>query len=121
MTTINTFSVNGVQFSIQPSAHRWVNQEIIGTTGDGHPIYPAFRSYELEFDFQSALEFNEFQNSFNAIGLTGTANVSLPEYGVATYQFRTYSGTVITQPTYSDYYQNYYQEAKITIQKIRTA
>jgi hypothetical protein len=114
MTTINTFGVNGVQFSIQPSDHRWVNQEIVGTTGDGHPIYPAFRSYELEFDFQNASEFNEFQVAFSAIGLTGTASVSLPE-------FRTYSGTVITQPQYSSYYQNYYQEAKITIQKIRTA
>ena len=122
MTTVLTgFAINGTALSIPPSNHRWVNQSILGTTGDGHPIYPAYWSYELEFEFLSASQYNQFQAAFNAISLTGTANVDLPEYGVSAYQFRTYSGTVINQPEYDEYFQNYYQRAKVTINRIRIA
>jgi len=117
----NSFAINGTAFSKPPTEHGWVNQSILGTTGDGHPIYPAFRSYEMSFDFQDASEFSTFQGYFNALNLTGTASIDLPEYGVSTYQFRTYSGCVINQPEYDEYFEGYYQGATITVNKIRTA
>lgn len=121
--TTNTFKINGVAFSRQPTNHRWVNQSPLGISGDGHPSYPAFREYELEFDFATDSEYYAFYSYFSAIGLTGTASVDLPEHPstASTYQFRTYSGTIINQPEYDSYFENYYESAKLLVSRIRTS
>lgn len=118
---VNTFKINGVAFSRQPTSHRWINQSPFGITGDGHMSYSAFREYELEFDFASASEFSDFNNYFQSIGVTGTAAVDLPDYATPTYVFRTFSGVIVSQPEYGDFFENFYQSAKLTISRIRIA
>lgn len=121
--TVNTFKINGVSFSRQPTNHHWVNQTPFGVTGDGHSSYPAYREYEMDFDFATPQEFYDFQSYFSAIGLTGTASVDLPEHPstASAYQFRTYSGCVISQPEYDNYFENYYSNAKLLVSRIRTS
>ena len=124
MTTVpNTFKINGVSFSRQPTNHRWVNQNPFGLSGDGHASYMAFREYEMEFDFSSASEYNAFQSYFASVGLTGTVSVDLPEHPstASVYQFRTYSGVIVHQPEYSSYHENFYESAKLLLVRIRTS
>jgi len=120
--TVNTFKINGAAFTRQPTNHRWINQESYGVTGDGHSSYPAYREYELIFDFASPSEFYDFNTYWQSIGLTGTVSVDLPEHPTtaSSYQFRTYSGVVINQPEYGDYFENYYSSARLLIVRIRT-
>jgi hypothetical protein len=121
MATKNTFRINGVEFSRQPTNHRWVNPEPYGVTGDGHPSYPAYYEYDLEFDFATPQEYYSFMSYWNSIGLTGTASVDLPEHPLTAnnYQFRTYSGVVINHPQYEDYFENYYARVRMRISRIR--
>ena|SRR3972149_798820 len=120
--TVNTFKINGATFSRQPTTHRWLNQDLYGVTGDGHPSYVAFRQYEMDFDFASPQEFYDFQSYFQSIGLTGTVSVDLPEHPstASAYQFRTYSGVVINQPEYDAFFENFYQSAKLLLVRIKT-
>lgn len=116
-----TFKINNTALSRFPTNHRWVRQDAIGFTGDGHATYPAYREYELEFDFASPSEFNEFVAFYNGIGITGTISADLPEYGSSSYTFRTYSGIVMTQPEYGSYFEGYYQSARLLLVRIRTS
>jgi hypothetical protein len=116
-----TFKINGTALSRFPTNHRWINQDAIGATGDGHPMYPAYREYELEFDFATPSEFNEFVTFYNGIGITGTISADLPEYGTSSYTFRTYSGIVMSQPEYGNFFEQHYQSARLLLVRIRTA
>jgi len=120
--TVNTFKINGVAFSRQPTNHRWINQDAYGISGDGHSQYPAYREYEMDFDFATQQEFYDFNSYWQSVGATGTANVDLPEHPstASTYQFRTYSGCVINQPEYQNYFENYFQSARLLIVRIKT-
>lgn len=116
----NAFKINGTSMTMQPSEHGWVAREKYGVTGDAHYVYPAVRKYQLRFNFISASDFNQFVTFYNTISQTGTITADLPEWGVATYQFRTYSGCTLTEPEFSGYFENYFQEASMMILNIRT-
>lgn len=120
--TVNAFKINGVAFSRQPSNHRWINQEPYGITGDGRASYAAFREYEMEFDFASPQEFYDFNTYWQSVGLTGTVSVDLPEHPTtaSAYQFRTYSGCIINQPEFNNFFENHYSSARLLIARIRT-
>lgn len=122
MTVLNDLKINGTSLPLQPTSHRWVDREQIGTDGNARAIYTAFRDYELKWDLLDADQFNTMNNYFLSIGQTGTANVDLPQYPpVGVYQFRTYSGTVLREMTYGEYFENYYKDVKMLIVRIRTA
>jgi hypothetical protein len=122
MTVINDLKINGTSLPVQPSTHRWIDREQIGTDGNGRAIYTAFREYELKWDLLSPDEFNTMNTYFLSIGQTGTANVDLPKFPpTSTYQFQTYSGTILRELTYSEYFENYYKDAKLLIVRIRTS
>lgn len=122
MTVQNDLKINGTSLPVQPSEHRWVDREQLGTDGNGRAIYTAFREYEIKWDMLSPDEFNTMNNYFLSIGQTGTANVSLPQYPpTSTYQFQTYSGTILREMTYSGYFENYYKDVRFMIARIRTA
>jgi hypothetical protein len=118
--TDNAFKFNNVLLSLQPTDHNWVGRNQYGISGDGHPIYPAVRQYQLKWSLSSASEFQEFLNAYNQVSVTGTLSVDLPEWNSATYQFRTYSGCSLTEPEFSNYYENYFQEVSLLVIGIRT-
>ena len=116
----NDFKINGTSLTHQPTNHRWVDRDPLGLTGDGKPIYAGFREYELEWDFLNATEFNELKTYFDSIGLTGTAVVSLPQYGAASYAFFAYTGCIISEPGAEGYFEEYYQQVRLLVSRIRT-
>ena len=116
----NDFKINGTSLTHQPTDHRWRERDLLGLTGDGKPLYPAFREYELEWDFLTATEFNELQTYFNSIGITGSAVVSLPQYASASYSFFPYTGCVIGEPSYDSYFEEYYGGVRLLVSRIRT-
>lgn len=117
-TVINTFKVNGTLLSHNPTEHKWINRPPIGTDGNGREIYPAPREYEMKWDLLTAAEFDEIYGYYALIGNTGTVSVDLPQYRTTTYQFRTYSGCVLQEPQFEDFFENYYVGVRLLVVKI---
>lgn len=115
-----TFKLGGTTLTAQPTIHRWVDRDAVGIDGNAHAMYPLFREYEIEWDFMSASEFNQIRTFFSAIGNTGTVVAEIPQYGSSTYVFYAYTGCVLREPTYENYYETYYQGVKLLIVRIRT-
>lgn len=120
-TVFNTIAFQGTTLSYQPTTHGWAAREPTGIDGNGHAVYPAVREYELNWDFLSPEEFNDLYGYFLAQGSTGTIVSSLPQYPpVGVYQFYPYSGTIIREPSFKDFFQNYYVDVKLLIVNILT-
>lgn len=118
MTTDNAFKINSTLLTHQPTEHSWNNREAIGTDGNGRNIYPAPRAYELKWDFLDTAEFNEIYGYYALIGNTGTVSVDLPQYRSTTYQFHTYSGCILQEPTFEGYFENYYMNVRLLIVRV---
>jgi hypothetical protein len=117
--TTNAFKINGVQLSLQPSDHHWSSRSEFGRDGAGHNVYPAVREYELRWDFMTASEFYELVNNYNSFA-SGTVVVDLPEWGVSTYQFKAYSGCIMDEPQFGEFFENYYGQISLLISSVRT-
>lgn len=113
------FGFNGVSLSHQPTTHKWVDRDVLGLDGNAHPIYPAYRDYELQWDYLSASDFNEVYGYYSLVGQTGTVIASLPEYAAATYGFRNYTGCVLQEPRFNGYYEEHYENVTLLIARIR--
>jgi len=117
-----TYKVNGVEFLLQPTSGRWVDRNLIGRSGSGHPIYSGVREFELGFQLASTTDYQQLQLWFNAVSNTGTVVVDLPKYGSSTggYGFYSYSGCIINEPVANEYYAEYQQNVTLLITNIRT-
>jgi hypothetical protein len=114
------FKVNGTTLTTQPSTHHWVERQQLGTGGAGHAIYPAVREYVLEWNLIDADSYNQLQGFYNAIGMTGTAVVSLPKYTTGTYAYFDYTGCVLYEPNFQGFFEEHYEGVKMLIIGIRT-
>lgn len=117
--TTNTFKINGSLLTLQPADHNWVPRSEFGRDGAGHNVYPATRQYELKWDFMTPSEFVELLNHYNN-NSTGTVVVDLPEWANSTYQFKSYSGCNLDEPTFSNFFEGYYGGVQLLITSIRT-
>lgn len=115
-----TYAVNGTEFVIQPTTGRWIPQSAVGITGNGTPIYPSVRMFEIRWNLVTPEHANQIVGFFETIGFTGTANVRLPEYTSATYQFVYYSGCVLYQPEFGVYFAEHYQDIVMMVGMITT-
>lgn len=113
------YKINGTTITLQPTEGNWVNRERVAVDGNQHPIYPALREFELKWDLVSASEFNQLLGFFNAVGTTGTAVVTLPKYGNASWLFYDYSGCVLSEPELGAYFETYGQSVKLLVSRIR--
>lgn len=116
---LNTFKLNGTTIA-QPTDHHWSDRDQIGVDGNGVTVYVAPRQYEIKWDFLDTDEWNTIYNIFLAQGVTGTTVASLPKWNTTPYVFYAYSGTIIREPSFDGYFQNYYQNVKLLIVKIST-
>ena len=115
-----TYKINGVEITLQPTSGRWIPRRSLGIDGLGHPIYPALRSYELQWGLLSDVEYNQLQTFFDAVISTGTAVVDLPKYGDSTYAFYSYSGCTLSEPEPSRFFAEHYTDVGLIINKIQT-
>lgn len=115
-----TYKINGTSLTLQPTEGKWVDRETIGTDGNGRPVYAAPREFEMKFNLSSSSDWSQMRNFFLAVGSTGTVTVDLPEYGASTYQFRTYSGCILSEPTTGPYFEEHIQDFKLLVSRITT-
>lgn len=116
-TYLNNFMLNGTLIA-QPTEHSWVARDQVGIDGNGIAVYVAPRQYQLKWDFLDTDEFNNIYSFFTAQGITGSVVSFLPKWKASPYQFYAYSGTVMREPEYDGWFQNYYQNVKLLIVRI---
>uniref|UniRef100_A0A6H1ZAW7 Uncharacterized protein n=1 Tax=viral metagenome TaxID=1070528 RepID=A0A6H1ZAW7_9ZZZZ len=114
------YSINGTSFSLQPEMGQWINREVVGIDGAGHPIYPAVREFELRWSLMSASEFNQVQDFYSVVGTTGTCVASLPQYGASTYAFYSYSGCTLREPSVDAYFEEHASNVLLLVTNILT-
>lgn len=118
--TSGTYAFNGTDFLLQPSSGRWVQRTEFGIDGAGHPIYPAVREFELVWDLIAIGDLQQINNAYNQVGNTGTVVVDLPKYGDVQYNFFSYSGCTLAEPSYDPYFMGYVQNVKLLVLNVRT-
>lgn len=116
-----TYAINGTSLSLQPTSGRWMPQDELRISGDGHSIYPTVRDFELQWQLESPSDFNQLVSMFNSIQITGTVVVDLPAYGNALYTFFSYSGCVLRQPEIGNYFEQNINNVVLVVRNIRTS
>jgi len=115
-----TYKINGSAITLQPAEGQWKDRESIGVDGNGHAVYSGKREYEMRWGFMLASEFNQLVTFFNTVGNTGTAVVSLPQYGASSYAFYDYTGCVLREPESGDFFEQYVSDVRLLVVKINT-
>ena len=114
------YKIDGTEITTQPTTARWVPREPLGIAGSAHAIYPGTREFELSWELDYPSGYNQLITFFNAIGVTGTAVVSLPQFGASTYTFFDYTGCVLREPTVQEYFAAHHTRVNLLITKIVT-
>lgn len=117
-TYSNQFGINGTVFSQQPTEHHWADRESLGIDGNGNSVYVSPRQYEMKWDLVDTEVFTEMYAYFTAQGVTGTVTATLPKWNATPYQMYNYSGCIIREFTYDNWFENYYSNVKLTITRI---
>ena len=115
-----SYAVNGSDITVQPTDGKWLPRSPLGIDGWGHAVYPPYREFEMTWGLLSPSDVNQLQNFFASIGNTGTAVVDLPKYADAIYQFYSYSGCVLQEPSIGVYFTENQTDVNLLIIKIRT-
>ena len=115
-----TYKINGSTITLQPTQGSWDKRESIGIDGNGHAVYSALREFEMRWGFMSMSEFQEMQNFYDSIGNTGTAVVSLPQYGASSWTFYDYTGCVLREPEVGEYFKQYVSDVRLLVVKVST-
>jgi hypothetical protein len=113
-----SFAINNVPLTLIPSSDRWVDRSPIGITGDGHEIYGRTHEYEMRWNLSSQASVFQLNNYFLAVGITGTVTVALPEYGALAYEFKNYSGCILSELQRGEYFAEYGMDVKLLIRNI---
>lgn len=118
--TSGTFAINGTDFYLPPTEHRWMPRTMLGRDGAGHPIYSGVREYEMRWQLGTLTDFWQLQTWFNLMSNTGTLVVDLPTYGVSgAYTFTSYTGCTITEPE-GAYFNEHNSDIILVVGNIRT-
>jgi len=114
------FGINGSDFTLQPTTFKWSPRFLLGVTGDGHSIYTSVREAEIRWNIASQSEWYEWVNYYNMVDITGTVVVSLPQWGVSTYQFYNYSGCTLSEPQFTEYFTEHPKDVLLVVRNIQT-
>ena len=116
------YKINNTILLTQPTAGQWTPRESLGIDGNGHAIYPYMREFEMDWDLIDLDTSNQLQTFYDTVSNTGTVSVDLPYFNDvgATGTFQTYSGCVLREPEFGQYFEYYRENAKLLIVRIRT-
>ena len=117
-TYFNQIAFNGTVLNEQPTTHGWKEREVVGVDGNGISVYVAPREYELVWDYLDTEQFNEIYSFFLTQGTTGTIVTTLPKWKTSPYTMYAYSGTILREPQFEGFFQNYYVNTKMLIVRI---
>lgn len=113
-----TYAVQGTDLTLKPTQGRWLDRDVLGYDGDGHPIYPAVRSFEMSWQYISASDLSQIIGFYNQVQNTGTVAVDLPLWNGNPYQFNRYSGCVLEEPTVGAFFEGTISEVKLLVHNI---
>lgn len=113
-----TYAFNGVDLQLEPTEGRWIERPALGMDGNGHPIYPRTRSFELSWQLISPADLNQIRTSYDSVSNTGTIAVDLPQWNAADYRFARYSGAILSEPTVGAYFNEYVSDIRLLITNI---
>lgn len=116
-----SFKINGVEF-LDPTIHRWMPRAMLGIAGNGHPIYAGVREYEFTWQLASIGDYYQLLQAFDNLSGTSYAVLELPTFhSTGTYEpFYAYSGCVLREPEFSEWFNGYHRDIKLTVTNIRT-
>lgn len=112
-----TYSINTVD--ICPESAHWMDRDVLGTDGNGHPIYPALREFEFTWGFLSMADYNVLYSARALVDSTGTVTVDLPDLSAGDFRFTRYSGTIVHEPTVGQFFVDYVSDVRLLITNIR--
>lgn len=115
-----TYRINGIAITNQPTSGHWIPKSSLGTDGNGHDVYPAFREFEMKWNLIEESDFYQLQDFFDTMLVTGTIVVELPQYKVNTYTFFAYSGCILHEPQVDTFFNQNRMSAVLVISSIRT-
>lgn len=115
-----SYAIQGTDLSLQPTTGRWIDRPPKGFDGNGHPVYPGVREFELTWQLISMADIEQIQNFFNTVSSTGTVAVDLPQFNASPYQFYRYSGTTLGEPTLGEFFEKHETTVTMLIYGIRT-
>ena len=115
-----SFAINGTELLLYPTEFSWVGRSPLGYTGDGHPEYGGdSREFQMRWNVESSLQFQQLIGFFNAAVSTGTVSVDLPQWNNANYLFYRYTGCVISEPEMGRYFTEHPSDVRLLISNIR--
>ena len=114
------FKLNGIDI-LDPSTHRWLSRNMLGISGAGQPIYSGVREYEMKWQLTSIGEYYQLLSAFSNLSGSNTVVMSLPQFtSTGTYEpFYAYSGCILREPEYGQWFNGYYQDVSLLITNIR--
>ena len=118
--TTGTYAVNGTDFLMQPTTGRWLPRPLVGITGDGHPVYPQTREYELRWTLDTPADFDQMRLWFESCFITGTLVIDLPQWDSSTYTFRSYTGCVLYEPEQNVYFAEHHTDVVMIVGSVVT-
>jgi hypothetical protein len=116
------YKINSTTILTQPTAGGWVARETLGVDGNGHAIYPSLREFEMVWDYIDLDTSHQLQDFYDTVSNTGTISVDLPLFNDvgATGTYQTYSGCVMREPEFGQYFEYHRGDVKLLIVRIRT-
>ena len=114
------YTINGTTLTLQPTSGRWIDRPILGFSGNGHPEYAGVREFELRWQLSSRSDANQLQGLYDALNVTGTAAVGLPKYRTSTWEFYTYSGCTLGEPSSAEFFEKHETEIILMVYGIVT-
>ena len=117
-----TYKINNTSLTLQPTSGRWLTRDIMGIDGNGHPVYPAIRQFEMKWDLITEAEYYQLQNFYDTLVITGSTTVEIPRYKPVSgvYTFDVYTGCIIYEPEAAEFFEMHRLNAKMLIVNIRT-
>lgn len=115
-----TYKFNGTDLTLQPTKGRWMPKTVLGTDGNGHPIYSALREFDMTWQLISPADFNQILLIYNNAVTVNTVVVELPQFNSSSYAFYGYTGCVLHEPEIAEYFNENLMNAILIITGIRT-
>lgn len=113
------YSINGTDWTLQPTTGKWLPRALVGLDGNGRAIYEPLRSFEVTWQLSSPSEFDQILTWFDGIGSTGSYVVGLPQWSATTYAFYNYTGCFLQEPEMGAYFNQNLLQARMLITHIR--
>ena len=115
-----SYGINGVNFILQPTEAGWGSRSELGIDGNGHPIYPAVRQFEFNWQLAHPNDVKQILDAWEIVSNTGTVSFDLPQWGASDYLFALYSGCTMREPTVGMYFSEWIKDVRLTVLLVRT-